>query len=138
MQITANIKQTDALYSTKRTILQKLDIAPRVTFDLTLKVPLSDKVLPFLRLANVNNAELLKSLTPEQLKQPISEVNEAASLAMLRSHLQTKLDGYRTTIDEDTSRQRATLSAFSPKPKKSAHEGMVETNHNRATLFKRS
>ena len=108
MAVTVTIpNNNDDLFRLKRTIVssESLNLSTSQTFQLSLSKPIPDNMLPYLRLAfATTEADCRKvDFACDGTNCTISNENEALVLSALMAHIQKKLDGYLTSMDQDES-----------------------------------
>ncbi|BDA45553.1 probable actin-histidine N-methyltransferase [Coccomyxa sp. Obi] len=102
MALTVTLPHADPLFQAKRTVLQQHNLSTQQTFQLQRDKGLPEQLLPYLRLAHCTDADSLRKATLETCcSAPISPENERTVLHQLASHLQERLDRYRTSCEED-------------------------------------
>ncbi|KAK9830198.1 hypothetical protein WJX72_010243 [[Myrmecia] bisecta] len=102
LQLTATIPKTDRLFQLKRAALQHHNLATQQSFQLQRHQALPAMLLPYLRLANCTDADLLGRPGAFSANSgPISDENERTVLRQLTSYLQGRLKQYPTKVEQD-------------------------------------
>jgi len=101
MPLTIIIPSHDPFYRMKRGRLAELQFSTQQTFQLSAMDPLPENLLSYLRLTFAKSEEDIWKVEFGTSAACISEQNECIVLSALINHLQERLGGYKTSIDED-------------------------------------
>eukprot|EP00850_Spirogloea_muscicola_P015660 SM000122S25767 [mRNA] locus=s122:180611:184141:- [translate_table: standard] len=112
LAVEAALDPKDPLYQNKRAIVQKNDRLTIQTFQASAAFDIYKgrereavmDMLPYLRLGHVSDPEDMDSVGfAEGPICPVSPCNERAVLGQLAGYFQSKLDGYKSTLEEDNA-----------------------------------
>lgn len=101
MPVTITIPSDDPLFRMKRSIVSEHGLSTNQTFQLSASNPVPENLLAYLRLTFARTEEDVKKATFDKSDTLLSEENERVALSALMAHLQKKLDGYATSMEQD-------------------------------------
>eukprot|EP01023_Acetabularia_acetabulum_P033430 TRINITY_DN3128_c0_g2_i1.p1 TRINITY_DN3128_c0_g2~~TRINITY_DN3128_c0_g2_i1.p1 ORF type:complete len:518 (+),score=63.81 TRINITY_DN3128_c0_g2_i1:148-1554(+) len=101
LAITITIPNTDPLFQMKRSKLQHVDLSSQQQFQLQRDSDLPPMLIPYMRLACASTAEDSEKVQFLESAGPVNSALESSVLRQLIVCLQSRLDGYPTSQEED-------------------------------------
>ena len=142
MSVTVTIPSNDPLFRMKRSIVSESGLSTNQTFQLSASSPIPDNLLAYLRLTFARTEEDVRKSSFDGNESIISEENERVALSALMAHLQKKLDGYATSMEQDdniisdpNSTARQVVAARLLRAEKSILFGSLQETSNRGKAY---
>eukprot|EP01024_Parvocaulis_polyphysoides_P026998 TRINITY_DN24549_c0_g2_i4.p1 TRINITY_DN24549_c0_g2~~TRINITY_DN24549_c0_g2_i4.p1 ORF type:complete len:472 (-),score=56.62 TRINITY_DN24549_c0_g2_i4:330-1745(-) len=101
LQMTLTIPNSDPLYQMKRSKLQHVELATQQQFQLQRDADLPPMLLPYMRLACSSTAEDTEKVQFLETAAPFNTALESSVLRQLTVYLQSRLEAYPTTQEQD-------------------------------------
>lgn len=138
MPVTVTIPTDDPFFRMKRSIVSEHGLSTSQTFQLSASNPIPQNLLPYLRLTFARTEADIRRASFDGNEIVISEENERVALSALMAHLQKKLDGYASSMEQDedtisdpTSTARQVVAARLLRAEKSILFGALQQTSTR-------